>query len=226
MSENFSDPSSLPAEIDAHLQTLPDHKTATIRAMRREYSKRLAKAEAQTVLAVALGLMGYPTFEHRFVGYELVHHHRPALRSLGRTELEQLGRSLDSWYSVDTFATYLAGPAWRAGQVPDSLIHEWAGSQDRWWRRTALVCTVALNTKARGGRGDVPRTLAVCRLLAADHDDMVVKALSWALRALILYDPAAVRTFLDEHQAVLAARIPREVRHKLDTDLKNPRKTR
>jgi len=30
----------------------------------------------------------------------------------------------------------------------------------------------------KGGPGDTPRTLAVCRVLAADHEDMVVKALS------------------------------------------------
>ena len=35
-----------------------------------------------------------------------------------------------------------------------------------------------------GGAGDAARTLAVCELLAAAQEDMVVKALSWALRAL------------------------------------------
>ena len=64
----------------------------------------------------------------------------------------------------------------------DADVHRWAESADRWWRRTALVSTVALNLKVRGGQGDVARTLPVCRLLAADGDDMVFKALSWALR--------------------------------------------
>jgi 3-methyladenine DNA glycosylase AlkD len=70
--------------------------------------------------------------------------------------------------------------------------------------------------------GDVPRTLAVCRLLVDDQDDMVVKALSWALRELVVHDPEAVRAFLSEYEDVLAARIKREVRNKLTTGLKNP----
>jgi 3-methyladenine DNA glycosylase AlkD len=86
-----------------------------------------------------------------------------------------------------------------------------------------LVSTVALNVRSHGGYGDVPRTLAVCRLLADDHEDMVVKALSWALRELVVHDPNAVWAFLDEHEHVLAARVKREVRHKLKTGLKNPK---
>jgi 3-methyladenine DNA glycosylase AlkD len=108
--------------------------------------------------------------------------------------------------------------------VPNELIHDWAHSKDRWWRRAALVSTVALNVEARGGTGDVPRTLQVCRLLVGDRDDMVVKASSWALRALVEHDPKAVREFLAEHESILAARVKREVRNKLTTGLKNPRR--
>ena len=78
-----------------------------------------------------------------------------------------------------------------------------------------------LNLRAAGGTGDTPRTLAVCGLLAADRDDMVVKALSWALRELSVHDPAAVRAFLADHD--LAARVRREVTNKLQTGLKQPR---
>lgn len=60
-------------------------------------------------------------------------------------------------------------------------------------------------------------------LLVADHDDMVVKAVSWALRELIIHDPDAVEKFLKDHEDVLAARVKREVRNKLDTGLKNPK---
>jgi 3-methyladenine DNA glycosylase AlkD len=106
------------------------------------------------------------------------------------------------------------------------LIRKWAHSEDRWWRRAALVSTVALNMRSRGGGGDVPRTLEVCRLLVADHDDMVVKALSWALRELVVHDPDAVDEFLSQYEDALAARVKREVRNKLTTGLKNPRRKR
>ena len=80
-----------------------------------------------------------------------------------------------------------------------------------------------LNSKARGGSGDAARTLEVCASLVTDRDDMVVKALSWALRELSKRDPKAAEQFLDEHRSFLASRVLREVRNKLSTGLKNPR---
>lgn len=79
------------------------------------------------------------------------------------------------------------------------------------------MCTVALNQKARGGAGDAARTCAVCRVVAADRDDKVIKSLSWALRELAKRDPAPVAQFLTDHNEVLAARVKREVRRKIET---------
>lgn len=126
--------------------------------------------------------------------------------------------------AIDTFACCLSGPAWRERQVADEVIFRWVHSENRWWRRTALVSTVPLNTRARGGKGDTGRTLDVCRMLVRDRDDMVVKAMSWALRELVIWDAEAVQQFLEEYKEVLAARVMREVRNKLTTGLKNPRK--
>jgi len=211
------------AEIIAGLRALPNGKTATVRAFRRAYSKRFFKDSPTAVLGVASLLLHEPDFLCRFVAYELVAHHRAAREHLTATELEHFGKGIGSWEAVDTFACYISGPAWREKQVPDRLIHGWARSTDRWWRRAALVSTVPLNNKTRGGRGDTRRTLAVCRLLVNDADDMVVKALSWALRELAKRDPQAVRAFLAEHEPVLAKRVLREVKNKLTTGLKNPR---
>jgi 3-methyladenine DNA glycosylase AlkD len=61
-------------------------------------------------------------------------------------------------------------------------------------------------------------------LLLADRDDMVVKAMSWALRELAKRDPDSVRDFLSKHENELAKRVLREVRNKLKTGLKNPQR--
>jgi 3-methyladenine DNA glycosylase AlkD len=214
---------TLLAKINADLAGKKKLTTPQLRALRREYSAQIRALPAPAVVALALRLMAGPAFAHRLVAYELVHYHKPALASLTAADLEKLGKGLDSWYAVDTFAPYLAGPAWRQGQVGDALIARWARSKDLWWRRAALVSTVALNNQARGGTGDAPRTLAVCALLVADKEDMVVKALSWALRELAKRDPAAVQAFVAEHAAALAPRVKREVGNKLRTGLKNPK---
>jgi 3-methyladenine DNA glycosylase AlkD len=214
---------ALENEIVARLSSLSVWTTESIRSVRREVSRRLAKTSAQSMIVLALRLTRRQIVP-RFFAYELVQHHLEALRSLKAKSLEDLGRGNDNWGAVDAFACYLAGPVWRERQVADALIRRWARSRDRWWRRAALVSTVALNSKARGGSGDTVRTLNICKLLVTDRDDMVVKALSWALRELSKRDPESVRRFLNEHRAVLAPRVVREVSNKLQTGLKNPRR--
>jgi len=218
----FNKPQEVAAEIDAEIRALPVRNTPNERAIRHKYSRMLKRARPEFVLAVARMLR--KEFGYRGLAYELIANHRAAFQQLGEAELEELGQGLHSWWSVDSFARTLAGPAWLRGQVSDELIERWARSEDRWWRRAALVSTVALNVRSRGGRGDVERTLGVCRLLVGDHEDMVAKAMSWALRELAVHDADAVGEFLNEHEEVLAARVKREVRNKLTTGLKNPRR--
>jgi 3-methyladenine DNA glycosylase AlkD len=129
----------------------------------------------------------------QWVAYELLSHHPGALDHLGIEEVERLGEGMAEWGSVDAFGCLVSGPAWRRGRLPDEAVHRWAASADRWWRRAALVSTVPLNLRSRGGTGDTGRTLDICRRLATDGDDMVIKALSWALRELVVWDPQAVR---------------------------------
>lgn len=213
----------LAREIAARIRSLPSLRTETVRVVRREYSKRLAKAPPAIVIDVARRLLDAREV-NRFVAYELIKHHKAAAAKLGKKDIERFGRGLDEWGDVDCFACYLAGPAWREHQISDKVIHRWARSKDRWWRRAALVSTVALNSKAQGGHGDSERTLEVCRLLVSDRDDMIVKAMSWALRELSKRDPNSVRKFLDGHRDVVAARVIREVSNKLSTGLKNPKR--
>jgi 3-methyladenine DNA glycosylase AlkD len=206
-------------EIDRRIQALPDQSTEPVRQIRKEYSRRLRQAAASNVLAISTALCD----RQRWVAYELLYFHPGGLAILGLEEVESLGQGLDGWVAVDTFARYISGPAWQQGRIPDEAIQRWAASPDRYWRRAALVSTVPLNLRAAGGTGDTGRTLDICRRLVGDHDDTIVKALSWALRELAIWDPEAVRGFLAEHDGELAARVKREVRNKLATGLKNPR---
>jgi 3-methyladenine DNA glycosylase AlkD len=216
-----NDAKSIAAAIDAELCALPVRNTPSERAIRRKYSQRLKPAGAELILALAREL--FQTYNHRWIAYELIRAHKAAFNSLGEAELEEFGQGIDSWWTVDAFARTLSGPVWLYGQISDGVILKWACSEDLWWRRAALVSTVAWNVRSRGGPGDVSRTLAVCRLLVADHEDMVVKALSWALRELVAFDPDVVRAFLREYADILAARIKYEVGNKLRTGLKYPR---
>jgi 3-methyladenine DNA glycosylase AlkD len=213
----------LAEEIEERLSGIPNPTTPQVREVRREFTHRLKDAAPHVVIELGGLLIDLQRIDCRSIAYELIYHHPAALSHLNAWQLEQLGRGIASWSAVDCFAVYLAGPVWRGRRVPNSLIHGWARSADRWWRRAALVSTVPLNSKTQGGAGDTYRTLQVCRLLERDRDPMVVKALSWALRELAKRDPRAVREYLGARKDALPAVVVREVTNKLRTGVKNPK---
>jgi 3-methyladenine DNA glycosylase AlkD len=211
----------LAAEIRSRLHALPNASTSPVRELRREFSKRIKSATPESVLSLALHLLGDNSETLRFFAYELLTKHKAGFGQLTEHDLLRLGDGIDSWSSVDCFGQYLSGPMWANGKVPSKAIAGWARSPDLWWRRAALVSTVPLSR--RGKSDDIVNVRRVCVLLAADREDMVVKALSWALRELAKKHPDEARAFLAKHKQALAARVLREVNNKLSTGLKTPR---
>jgi 3-methyladenine DNA glycosylase AlkD len=190
-----------------------------------ELKRRMKLATGSEAHALVRAIVGQNTLEGRNTAYLFLHAHPRGMATLNRKVIEELGRGIDNWTSVDTLGCYVAGVAWREGQLSDATLRAWAKSRDRWWRRLALVCTVALNLASRGGRGDPERTLMICKLLVRDHDDMVLKAMSWALRSLGVREPGVVQDFLDQNDDSLHRRVLREVVNKLEFGLKTPRLT-
>lgn len=213
----------LKAEIQSAVAALTHENVPALREIRKQWSKHLQQSSGPEVLALAIDLQQIGSSSLRFIAAELVHHHPLARSSVNTAWLKRFGRGMATWDQVDVFACYLSGRAWREGKIDDKEVHRWAQSPDRWWRRAALASTVPLNNKTRGGSSDAKRTLGVCRLLMSDRDDMVVKAMSWALRELAKRDPAVVHSFLTKHGEQLAPRVLREVGNKLRTGKKNPR---
>jgi 3-methyladenine DNA glycosylase AlkD len=222
VSPGDTQPGQLLARVLEELRALEKHDAASFRAVRRKVSAEIAPMEAAVVFALAEGLVE-AGFE--WEGWEFINAHRAAFAALTPARLKELGAGIASWGQADAFATILVGPAWREGLISDSDVDGWARSPDHWWRRIALVSTTVLNTRSRWGTGDTQRTLAVVGILIHDRDDTVVKAVSWALRSLVPWDPRAVRTFLESHEPELAARVKREVRTKLETGLKSRRRS-
>ena len=212
----------LALEIAAHVESCESRSVPRLRIVRRAASKILRGETPQRARRVILHLLADARVP-RWFAYELVNQDDRVLGTLTEFDLERMGHGMATWGDVDSFGCLVSGPAWREQRISTDQVMVWAQSPDRWWRRAALVSTVPLNNTARGGTGDPVRTLAICRQLAHDRDDMVVKAMSWALRELAKKDPAKVEIFLAQHEADLAPRVLREVRNKLKTGLKNPK---
>jgi len=177
--------------------------------------------EASDWIALSKELVSADIFECQVMAYELIARNKKLLNALSREDLKSLWRNLDNWASVDTFTVGIYGVLWAKGLVRDEEIHQLVLSENLWDRRVAVVATVPLNLRSRGGTGDSTRTLAVCREVVDDKEDLIRKALSWALRSLIYWDPEAVRAFLNQYEKRLAGLVLREVRHKLEYGTKN-----
>jgi 3-methyladenine DNA glycosylase AlkD len=211
-------------DLDSQFAQLGRCDTPALRRVRRSLSRTLAKADPSIVLAVADACVKRGSWADRLIAYEAVAGHRQAFAALDEKRVGQWSQGLADWGTVDLFGCTLGGQAWREGILSDAVIEAWSRSPDRWRRRLALVCTVPLNSKARGGDGDTIRTLRICETLVDDRDDMVVKALSWALRELGKRDAKAVRLFLSQNRDRVASRVMREVMNKLTTGKKNLRR--
>jgi len=166
-------------------------------------------------------LINTNTFECQQFGFEIINYDKKLIFYLTEKDALEMKKNLDNWISVDYFSGILYGPLWREGKIPDRTIECLAKSKNFWERRIAIVSTVALNQKARGGKGDAKRTLNICSLVAKDDNDMVIKALSWALRELAKVEKQPVIDFMRKYEDVLSPRIKREVSNKLNLGTKN-----
>lgn len=212
----------LATEVENAILSTHSASTPALRAIRKKISRKIISWDRQIIIEAALALITQNRI-HRFIPYELVQNHPAAMERITWSEVEQLGEGMASWSEVDSFGCFVSGPAWATECISDARIKGWAKSADRWRRRAALVSTLALNGRPIA-RDSTRRTLEICRMLISDRDEMVVKAMSWALRRLGTVDPEAARSFVNQHKEQLASLIVREVSRKLDTGRKDGRR--
>jgi 3-methyladenine DNA glycosylase AlkD len=107
---------------------------------------------------------------------------------------------VNNWDLVDVSAPAVLGDCLLRHGQRRGLLMRLARSENLWERRIAVVATFAF---IRNGR--FAETLRVARLLLADRQDLIHKAVGWMLREVGKRDPAAEHAFLKEH----AAKMPR-----------------
>jgi 3-methyladenine DNA glycosylase AlkD len=207
---------SYPTEMQVIGVNVPNLKNVV-----KELSKLTKSFENQKKLELIKLLIDENVFELQQVAFEYLQTEKNLYKSLTEEFIESIEKNLDNWLSVDYFGAIVVGCAWRENLISTEKVKKYLKSNDFWIRRIAVVATVSLNQKARGGLGDSKRTLEICRLVVDDHNEMIVKALSWALRELSKIDKDSVIEFISENKNSLHKKVLREVNNKLETGLKN-----
>ena len=121
---NLADVKKIAAAIDTEIRALAVLNTPNVRAIRRRYSQKLKQTKPTFILELARVLMN--KYKHQWAAYELIQSHKASFQCIRKKELEEFGCGINSWWTVDSFARILSGPAWLNGQVSDKLIHKWA----------------------------------------------------------------------------------------------------
>ncbi|MDN4164798.1 DNA alkylation repair protein [Cytophagales bacterium LB-30] len=196
--------------------TVPD-----IQSVMKELKKETTHWPIEEKIDLAIAINEQGIFEMQHLALEYLGADKKVLRALRPAHFTHLMQDFDNWVSVDVMGMKVLGMSWSYEQVDLDYILSLTKSKSLWIRRLALSATVGLNLPARGGKGDEKQTLAVCERLVHDTEEMVVKALSWALRELVKHKPDAVAEFIAKHEDHLAKRVLREVRQTLARPVKN-----
>lgn len=187
----------------------------------KELIQKTKGLTSQEKIEIAKELSDSGILECFMIACDILRTDKQLLKDAGKADIRYFNKGLDNWASVDCYGVYVHGNAWRLGILDDEDIIELIRDKDYWQRRLGVVSTIPLNQKAHGGLGDSIRTLMICEMVKEDYHDMVVKAVSWALRELAKREPETVKEYLLKNESVLHKRILREVRNKIFYGKKN-----
>ncbi len=185
------------AQEQRYLKSQLEHLGVTVPAMRR-----LVLATCRThrdwrreqVVALARALWRKPIHERRMAAVEVLVAHTDKLVPDDAALLEQFLRQARGWALVDNRAASVVGPlVERFPAAMHRVLDRWAGDDDFWLRRSALL---ALLLPLRRGEGDFERFGRYADAMLGEKEFFIRKAIGWVLRETAKKTPARVVRWL------------------------------
>lgn len=122
---------------------------------------------------------------------------------------------INTWDLVDRSAIYVVGSY--LANKPRDILYQLAHSKMMAERRTAIVSTAYFMMKL----GETADTFKLAKLLLADKDDLIHKAVGWMLRVAGDKDKEALISFLDEHASAMPRVMLRYATEKLSPEIRS-----
>ncbi len=177
-------------------------------AVYRAFKRGTKQASPEQLLDCAARLFHEDQREMRWLGIWMLTRLLPAEPDRVWLLLRRVAAGADEWITVDT----LAHP-WAEGILREPArwaeLDRLAGSSSRWERRLvgSTLATMPFGPRGLGAREPAVarQALALIDRLIGDAEPDVQKALSWALRSLLLVDEPAVTRFLEAQTAAARA---------------------
>ncbi len=171
-----------------------------VRAAARDFARaHAATLDHDGVLAIARAAFASRSWDFRCAAIELLVRKRRALGEADAALLEELVRIARCWAHVDWIATKLVPATLREGSPELArTLRRWAGDDDLWVRRTALL---AQHDALKAGRGDWALFVELAVPMLPDTSFWIRKAIGWVLREVSKKRPELVAEFLAAHGA-------------------------
>ncbi len=198
-----------------------------IEAVKRGFREATRRERTSTWLFVADRLLREPELESRWFAFGLLE--RLVIDEPERTWqlVRRAAREAADWITVDSLA-HVVGKGILAEPYRWAELEQLVYSPSRWERRLvgSTIATTPFVDRRGGRRPEVAEHgLSLIAQLIGDSEPDVQKALSWALRSLVLIDPDAVASFCETEAATAAASndghrawVIRDTLPKLDAD--------
>ena len=162
--------------------------------------RNVAKAFRSLPLDEAEELLHSPIHEHRLTALIILVDQYRRGDKMAKKQIASLYHKnrayVNNWDLVDSSASQILGDYLRT-HSPNVLLRM-ANSKSLWDRRIAIIATFAF---IRDGRLDM--TLQIAEMLLHDREDLIQKAVGWALREVGKKDDAVLCVFLDQHAATM-----------------------
>jgi 3-methyladenine DNA glycosylase AlkD len=180
----------------AYLKSELEHygtSVPAIRSVAKEVRSRHSRLSRGDLLALVDALWAVPVHERRMVAVELLDIYPDRLHGEDVILLERLLRESRTWALVDPLAASVVGPLAERDPQVRLVLDRWAGDQDFWIRRAALL---ALLVPLRRGGGDFERFARYADTMLDDKEFFVRKAIGWVLRDTARKRPDLVYAWL------------------------------
>lgn len=152
---------------------------------------RTYKGQPESLIALARTCWRRGSREHRMIALFTL----AGMKKLPAKERWSLAETflpdVRDWETCDQLCAALSGQALAEDADYMNRLEQWAGDDNLWVRRVAIVSTVLLRRgkfERKLARSLNERTLRLCERLLGDEEKYIRKAVDWAIRELIKRD--------------------------------------
>lgn len=165
-----------------------------IRATVRAWCRARPDLTHAELIAVTEALWARPVHECRMAAVELLDANVGVLRPGDAALIERMLRTARTWALVDGLASNVMGALTERHPELTAVLDRWAGDEDFWLRRSAML---ALLVPLRRGEGDFGRFAGYADQMLEEKEFFIRKAIGWILRDTAKRRPELVTDWLE-----------------------------